>query len=85
MDGVQFVKDMVDILVAGITNLGSGLAEGINSFVTNLAITTTGTGNDATQSMSVFLVFTLCFCGISLAIGITRHVFYWLESLSARG
>lgn len=85
MSGVEIVQEMVEILVAGITQLGAGIGAGVNDFVQALALTTTGEGSSATTTMSVFLVFTLVFCAISLAIGLTRHIFGWLSSLSARG
>lgn len=75
--GSDIVGDIVDILVSGITGIGSGIAGGINSFVTALAI---GSNND----LSVFMVFVMVFAAIGLGIGLTRHIFGWIESLSGR-
>lgn len=77
MSGTEIVKNIVDIIVAGITELGTGIGEGISNFVTKLAFT--GTGEN--QTLSVFFVMVLVFAGISLAIGLTTLIFNWLSSL----
>lgn len=81
MTGVSIVEQMVEILVAGISKLGAGIGDGVSDFVQALAIT--GTGEN--QTMSIFLIFVLCFAGVSLAVGLTRLIFQWLTSLGARG
>lgn len=85
MNGVEIVQDIVEILVAGITELGAGIGSGISEFAQALAFTTTGEGSNATTTLSVFFVLVIVFAGVSLAIGLTRLVFGWLESLGARG
>ena len=77
MSGTEIVQDIVEIIVAGITQLGTGIGEGISNFVTKLAFT--GTGEN--QTLSVFFVMVLVFAGISLAIGLTTLIFNWLSSL----
>lgn len=77
LSGADIVGDIVDILVSGITGIGAGIAGGINSFVTALAI---GSNND----LSVFMVFVMVFAAIGLGVGLTRHIFGWIESLSGR-
>lgn len=80
MDGVAIVTQIVQILVAGITQLGTGIGEGVSNFATALAFT--GTGENRT--LSVYFVLVIVFAGVSLAIGLTRLIFGWLESLGAR-
>lgn len=75
---MNFVTQMVEILVSGITGIGQGIGSGVNSFVTALAVT--GTGDTAT--ISVFLTFVCVFAAIALGVGLTRHIFGWIESLS---
>lgn len=84
MSGTEIVSDIVEILVAGITQLGTGIGQGISNFAQALAFTTTGEGSSATTSLSVYFVLVIVFAGVSLAIGLTRLIFMWLESLGAR-
>lgn len=81
MTAVEIVQEIVNILVAGLTQLGAGIGSGISSFATSLAFT--GTGEN--QELSVFFVLVLVFAGVSLAIALTTRIFMWLESLGARG
>lgn len=77
MTPTDIVQDVVDILVAGITNLGAGIGSGIQSFVTSLAFT--GTGSD--QTLSVYFVMVLVFAGVALAVSLTTRIFSWLSNL----
>lgn len=80
MDGVAIVEKLVQILVSGITGMGTGIGAGVNNFVTALAIDTSG----ETAQLSIFLGFVGAFAAIALAVGLTRRVFGWLETLSGR-
>lgn len=80
MSGTAIVTEIVNILVAGITQLGTGIGAGISNFAQALAFT--GTGEN--QTLSVYFVLVIVFAGVSLAIGLTRLIFMWLESLGAR-
>lgn len=84
MTGVDIVQDIVEILSAGITSLGTAIGSGISNFAQALAFQTVGTGADAHQELSVYFVLVIVFAGVSLAIGLTRLIFMWLESLGAR-
>lgn len=84
MSGVDIVTEIVDILVAGITELGQGIATGISDFVQALAFTTVGEGSSATTELNVYFVLILAFAGVSLAIALTRRIFGWLSSLGAK-
>lgn len=81
MDGANIVTEIVEILVAGITQLGSGIGSGVANFIQSLAFTTTGEGSSATTTMSVFFVLIVVFAGVALAIGLTTKLFNWLSSL----
>lgn len=81
MTGVEIVQDIVEILVAGLTELGTGIGSGIANFVNSLAFQTTGEGSSATTELSVFFVMVLVFAGVALAIGLTTRIFQWLSSL----
>lgn len=77
MQPTDIVSQVVQILVAGITQLGQGIGSGVNSFVTALAFT--GTGSD--QTLSIYFIMVLVMCGIGLAVGLTSKLFQWLSSL----
>lgn len=77
MAGTAIVEQIVAILVAGLTSLGEGIGQGVNDFVS--ALTITGTGENA--ALSPYFVMVLVFAGVALAIGLTRRIFSWLETL----
>ena len=77
MTPAEIVQEIVEILVAGITQLGSGIGSGIQSFATALAFQ--GTGEN--QTLSVYFILVLVFAGIALAVGLTTRIFTWLSSL----
>lgn len=81
MSGVEVVTEIIEILVAGLVDLGTGIGEGVSNFVQSLAFTTTGTGDNATTEMSIFFVIVVVFASIALGIGLTRLVFRWIQSL----
>lgn len=63
MSGTQIVTEIVNILVAGITQLGTGIGAGISNFAQALAFS--GTGEN--QTLSVYFVLVIVFAGVSLA------------------
>lgn len=77
MSGTDIVTQIVQILVAGITQLGQGIGTGISSFVEALAFTGTG----ESRQMSVYFVMVCVFGGIALAVGLTTKIFNWLSNL----
>lgn len=77
MSGTSIVTEIVNILVAGLTQLGTGIGQGISNFATSLAFS--GTGEQ--QTLSVYFVLVLVFAGVALAIGLTTKIFNWLSSL----
>lgn len=77
MTPAEIVSDIVQILVAGITQLGTGIASGVNSFVTALAFTGTG----ESQTLSMYFVLIIVFAGVALAVALTTKIFNWLSNL----
>lgn len=75
--GVQVVDAIVQILVEGLTSLGTGIGTGVANAVQALAFT--GTGEN--QQLSVFFIMVCVFGAIALAVGLTTRIFSWLESL----
>lgn len=81
MTGIEIVQEIVSILVAGITQLGAGIGQGVSDFAQALAFTTTGEGSSATTSLSIFMILVVVFAGLALATGLTRLIFNWLQNL----
>lgn len=77
MTGSQIVTEIVTILASGITQLGQAIGSGISGVVTSMFFQGTG----ESQTLSVFAVMVIVFAGVGLAIGLTRLVFTWLQSL----
>lgn len=72
---VQFIQ----ILIGGLSELGTGIGSGINSFVQNLFLTVSNDG--AVTGLSTFGGVVAIFGGIALAIGLTTLVFNWIRSI----
>lgn len=81
MTGVQMLQAIIEILVGGITGIAQGIGSGLTTLASSIFLTTTGTGGEATTTLSTFAVLTIVFAGISLAIGLSRLVVRWVSSL----
>lgn len=81
MTGVQMLQEIIEILVGGITGIAQGIGSGLTTLASSIFLTTTGTGGEATTTLSTFAVLTIVFAGISLAIGLSRLVVRWVSSL----
>ena len=84
MTGVQIMQAIIEILVGGISGVATGIGQGLSTLAQSVFLQTTGTGDTATTSLSVFGVLVVVFAGISLAIGLSRWVVNFVASLGAR-
>lgn len=84
MTGVEIMQAIIEILVGGISGVASGIGQGLSTLAQSVFLQTTGTGESATTSLSVFGVLVVAFAGISLAIGLSRWVVNFVASLGAR-
>lgn len=84
MTGVQIMQAIIEILVGGISGVATGIGQGLSTLAQSVFLQTTGTGETATTSLSVFGVLVVVFAGISLAIGLSRWVVNFVASLGAR-
>lgn len=73
------LNEFIDILVGGITGMGEGLGDGVNTFVSSLFFELDGSGN--VTGLSNFGGTAAIFGGIALAVGITTAIFLWIRSL----
>lgn len=84
MSGVEIMQAVVEILVGGISGVATGIGEGLSTLATSIFLQTSGTGTEATTSLSTFGVLIVVFAGISLAVGLCRWVVNFVTSLGAR-
>ena len=84
MTGVQIMQAIIEILVGGISGVATGIGQGLSTLAQSVFLQTTGSGDTATTSLSVFGVLVVVFAGISLAIGLSRWVVNFVASLGAR-
>lgn len=76
MEGV--LAEMIAILVGGITGIAEGIGTGLSSLVTSIFLQT---GADGAISLSAFGGVICIFGGIALAMGLSRMVVQWVQSL----
>lgn len=72
------VTEFVQILVSGITGLGTGIASGIKNFAEALFLDVSGT----TPALSTFGGILAVFAALALAIGITTRIYMLLTSFA---
>lgn len=77
MSATEVLKEIIQVLVSGITEMGKGIGEGISSIAKSMFFTTSGD----TQTLSTWAILILVFAGISLAVGLTRMIYTWLSTL----
>ena len=74
------LSEFVQILVGGISDLASGIAQGVSSMAQELFLATDATTH-AVTGLSVFGGIVAIFAGLALAVGITTKVYTWITSL----
>lgn len=77
---MEIVTQIVEILVAGLKGMASGVGTGLNELVKSVFLTTTGEGAAATTALSVFGSVIIAFGGVALAIGLSKFIVNWLTS-----
>lgn len=73
------LKEFIQLLVSGISELATGIGSGVNGFVTDLFLKTGDNG--AITGLSTFGGVVAIFGGIALATGITTLIFNWVRSI----
>ena len=84
MSGVELMKSIIQILVGGIEEMAKGIGGGLSTLAQSIFLTTTGTGESATTTLSTFGVLIVVFAGISLAVGLSSWVVNFVASLGSR-
>ena len=72
------LTEFVQILVAGITDLATGIASGVVAMAKALFL---DTSTEGALKLSIFGGIIGIFAGIALAVGITTKVYMWVTSL----
>lgn len=73
------LQEIISLLVAGITQLATGVGSGLQALVTAIFVDTTG----ESEKLTVFGGLIVVFAGISLAIGLSRWVMNFVTSLGS--
>lgn len=77
---MDIVVQMVQILVAGLTEMSTGIGGGLNDLVQSVFLVSSGTGEAVTWKLSTFGQVILAFGGIALAIGLSKFIVNWVTS-----
>lgn len=80
---MAILQEIVEILVGGITNVATGIGNGLQSLVQNIFLTGAGT-TESPYKLSTMGVVIVVFAGIGLALGLSRWVLNFVTSLGAR-
>lgn len=80
MSWTAFLTEAITLITGGIVGVAGAIGTGLSTLVQDLAIT--GTGESAT--MSAFMSVVFVFGGISLALALSRWVVNLLASLGNR-
>lgn len=84
MTGTNLVTSIIDILVSGISGIATGVGQGLSTLASGIFFTTTGSGGDATTSLSVLGICIIAFAAISLGLSLCRWVLNFFTSLGSR-
>lgn len=79
---VAVLQEFVSILVGAVTDLGTGIAQGISNMAQALFLEIDGTTH-AVSGLSVFGGIVAIFAGLGLAVGITTKIYLWITSLGS--
>ena len=77
------LQEIISLLVAGISQLATGIGNGLKALVEAIFLNATTVEGVTTYSLSTFGGVIVVFAGISLAIGLCRWVMNFVTSLGA--
>lgn len=73
------LQEIITLLGSGISGLANKIGIGLSQLVQQIFLTVSDTGE--VTGLSTFGGVIVIFAGISLAIGLSRMVVYWVQSL----
>lgn len=77
---MNIVVKIIEILVSGLTQMASGIGDGLNELAKSIFLEQSGEGATATWGLSMFGQLIVAFGAVALAIGLSRFVVNWLTS-----
>lgn len=77
---METVVQIIEILVAGLQGMATGIGNGLNSLAQSIFLVQKGTGETATWALSQFGQLIVAFGAVALAVGLSRFVVNWLTS-----
>lgn len=77
---METVTQIIQILVAGLQGMATGIGGGLNSLAQSIFLEQKGTGEAATWGLSQFGQLIIAFGAVALAVGLSRFVVNWLTS-----
>lgn len=83
-NALLLLKDIISILVGGLVEFGEGIGTALSALAKAIFLTTTGSGAEATTTISVFGVMIIIFSAVSLSVGLSRWAVNFLTSLGKR-
>lgn len=84
MSGTALLTEIIQILVGAIVPFGQAIGSGLSELVQAIFLQTTGSGETAVTTLSIFGVLIIVFAAISLAVGLSRWVLNFVTSLGNR-
>lgn len=83
------LASIIEILTGGITNVASGIGQGLSTLAQSVFMkytpgTSGAAGTYSTTELSTFGTLVVAFAGIGLAIGLCRWIVGFITSLGAR-
>lgn len=79
---VAVLTEIINLLVAGISGIATGIGQGVSTLVSSIFLTGAGTTENP-YALSVFGGVVILFAAISLAVGLCRWVMNFVTSLGA--
>lgn len=76
----EVLADFIELMVSGITNIATGVGQGLSTLVTNIFLEVNAETH-AVTGLSAFGSVIAIFAGIGLAIGLSRLVVNFVTSL----
>lgn len=73
------LSEIITLLVGGITGIAEGIGSGLSLLVQNIFLQVSESGD--VTGLSIFGGVIVIFAGVALAIGLSRMVVAWVQSL----
>ena len=81
MNVTSILQEIIQIITGSLTGIAQAIGEALTTAVTSIMFTT---AEGAITGLSTFGIVVLIFAGLSLAFSLTRLVYQYITSLSAR-